>query len=334
MKTGITVCGNLFVDSVKIVNTFPKEGMLANITGQRRGVGGCVSNTSICLARLAPELPVSAAGFIGQDEAGDYLRGRLHQEGIDTAWVKNIPGWSTGFTDVISSEKTKTRTFFNCRGANSVYGFDDIPFAEINTRRFHMGYALLLDQFDKADPEHGTVMARALSAVQQKGIRTSIDVVSEDGDRFRQVVEPSLKYCDDVIINEIEGGRIAGIDSRDAQGSLKKESLSEICAALLKKGVANSVIIHCPEYGCMMTNNGDFVCLSSLSLPSGYIKGTVGAGDAFCAGALLGLYYGFPPKETLKLAICTAGANLASEDSVSGILNLEQVKNLEKYFKE
>ena len=84
----------------------------------------------------------------------------------------------------------------------------------------------------------------------------------------------------------------------------------------------------------MMTTNGDFVCLSSLSLPSGYIKGTVGAGDAFCAGALLGLYYGFPPKETLKLAICTAGANLASEDSVSGILNLEQVKNLEKYFKE
>ena len=45
------------------------------------------------------------------------------------------------------------------------------------------------------------------------------------------------------------------------------------------------------------------VMLASYQLPLGYIKGTTGAGDAFCAGALLGIYKGEADEEILKKII-------------------------------
>ncbi|MFR7743602.1 MAG: PfkB family carbohydrate kinase [Acutalibacteraceae bacterium] len=51
-------------------------------------------------------------------------------------------------------------------------------------------------------------------------------------------------------------------------------------------GVAKWAVIHCPELGCGMDEAGNYCEFESLKLPKGYIKGTVGAGDAFCAGVL------------------------------------------------
>jgi sugar/nucleoside kinase (ribokinase family) len=40
----------------------------------------------------------------------------------------------------------------------------------------------------------------------------------------------------------------------------------------------------------------------SYELPLGYIKGSVGAGDAFCAGILYSIYRGFDMPHALKFA--------------------------------
>jgi hypothetical protein len=47
MKKGIAIAGNIFVDYIKTVETFPHTGMLANIIDESMGIGGCVSNTII-----------------------------------------------------------------------------------------------------------------------------------------------------------------------------------------------------------------------------------------------------------------------------------------------
>ena len=68
--------------------------------------------------------------------------------------------------------------------------------------------------------------------------------------------------------------------------------------------------------------------MESLKLPPGWIKGAVGAGDAFCAGMLYSLATGLPLADGLALASACAAANLAASDSVSGALPLAETRAL------
>lgn len=81
-----------------------------------------------------------------------------------------------------------------------------------------------------------------------------------------------------------------------------------------------------------MNSNRKLYFMSSLKLPDNYIKGSVGAGDAFCAGMLLCLYRGIAMEEALKIANAAAASNLAAMDSVSGMKALDEVKELYKKF--
>ena len=63
-------------------------------------------------------------------------------------------------------------------------------------------------------------MARLLAHAKERGIKTSIDVVSETGERFGRLVPPALRYTDYCIINEIEASRSTGIQLRAEDGAL------------------------------------------------------------------------------------------------------------------
>src|SRR6202012_5078250 len=102
------------------------------------------------------------------------------------------------------------RTFFHARGANALWSGTDLDFARTRARIFHLGYLLLLDALDEPDPKFGTKASRLLAAAQAAGIKTSVDVVSEDSDRFAKIVNPALKHVDYCILNEIEAGKTAG----------------------------------------------------------------------------------------------------------------------------
>ena len=331
MGEGIAICGNIFLDHVKVVDTFPGEGMLAHILAQDRCVGGCVNNTIINLSRLESEAPLYAVGCVGADEDGRYLLQELGRYGIRTDHVSVREEGSTGYTDAIVSTRNHTRTFFNLQGVNAGFGPEDIP-EDLPVRMAHLGYALLLDAMDQPDDEYGTVMARVLAGLRRRGIHTSIDVVSEESGRFQQVVIPALRFCSYLIVNEVEAGMIAGIPARNPDGALAEERLPEICRKLLSHGVEECVILHCPELGCWMGHDGEFCSVPSLALPEDQIASTVGAGDAFCAGALYGLYHRLPPEELLGLAAGAAAASLTGDSSVNGLTGLEQVAGLrEKY---
>jgi sugar/nucleoside kinase (ribokinase family) len=63
--------------------------------------------------------------------------------------------------------------------------------------------------------------------------------------------------------------------------------------------------------------DGVYEAVPSLVLPWGYIKGAVGAGDAFCAGTLCGAYKGKSLREGIELGI-TAMACSLSEPGAAG----------------
>ena len=95
--------------------------------------------------------------------------------------------------------------FFHQRGANAFLKAGHFDFAEVRAKIFHLGYLLLLDGLDAPDAEFGTAAGRVFDQATRAGCKTSMDVVSEDGDRFAGVVLPTLPHVDYCILNEFEG---------------------------------------------------------------------------------------------------------------------------------
>ena len=333
MRKGICCAGNMLVDITYPIETWPKQNELTHITeGIKSTTGGAVCNTITDLARLDPQLHLVASGFAGRDTDGEFILSEMGKyPNIDLSMVRR--DGRTSFTAVMSNNQTKERTFFQHAGANAYYGEEHIDWDRLDVNIFHIGYILLLPNLDQPDAEYGTKMARLLHRAQSLGMKTSIDVVSESGDRFARLVTPALKYTDYCVINELEAQQTTGILLRDEQGKLHEENLPKALSALRDLGVAQWAVIHCPEIGCGMDAAGNYYLCRSLKLPAGYIQGTVGAGDAFCAGVLYAAEAGWDLPEALKLGACTAAASLSEVGASEGVGTVQQVLALYDLYK-
>ena len=327
-KGGITLAGNVLTDVVKTVDCYPKIGMLANISEVSRAVGGCVPNTGIDIKKIDKDLRVTAIGKIGNDEGGEYLLNQFDKYGLERDMVTVSATKPTSFSDVMSMPSGE-RTFFHARGANAEFSPEDIDVDALDCDIFHIGYILLLDAMDKADPVYGTVMAGLLKAVQEKGIKTSIDVVSDSTADYKAKIIPALKYSNYAIMNEIESGMITDLNPYNEDNTLNVANIRKTMEAMAEYGVKDKIIIHCKEAGfCLDVKTGEFTASPSLNIPKAEIRGSVGAGDAFCAGALYGIYKGFSDEKILDFASSAAACNLFAENSIDGMQPREVVETM------
>ena len=311
MKSGIAVAGSILVDKINEISAYPNAGELTQIKSVQKSVGGCVPNVAIDLKRICPELTVQAVGKIGDDENGKYVTEVFQANGVEYGNV-TLGKDATSFTEVMSITGGQ-RTFFTYAGASAEFGENDVPMSALNVKMLHLGYFLLLDKVDNGDG------LKILQKAKKNGVSTSIDLVSENSDRYALVL-PCLPYVDNLIINEVEAGKLTGIEP-------SKENLVEIAKKLKEYGVVGKVIIHTPEVGVCVSENG-VTFVPSYSLPSGFIQGTTGAGDAFCAGALIAIYQNKTDKEILEFASAAAVAALSSADATSGLRTEKEINEL------
>lgn len=325
-RNGIISAGNWIIDHIKMIDVWPERGNLANIRlVAEKASGGCSHNVLINLARLQTGMPLWAGGIVGNDDDGRYIMDEIAEYNIDSQYMSIRDGVTTSFTDVMSEIQTGARTFFHYHGANALLDYPDFEKMESSAKIFHTGYLLLLDKLDSFDEEYGTVAARVLHMLKSKGYKTSVDVVSEQGERFRSVITPSLKYVDYLICNEIETGAFANIELRK-RDTLCKENLPKAAKYLFSRGVNEMVIIHFPEGGYAMQKDGQELFVPAFKVPQSEIKSTVGAGDAFCAGALYAIHEGLSLHEILRLANANARFNLLSENSTGGAVPLSELR--------
>jgi len=328
-RKGICVAGNITVDNLYSVQKLPRPGELTTITGIQRATGGAVCNVTMDLAIMDSSLQLTALGRIGPDSDGDFVLETLAaHRNIDLSMIKKEG--KTSFTAVMADEVSKERTFFHYRGANAAFCEEDINWDRIPSALLHIGYILILDALDAEDGEYGTKMARLLCHARERGIKTSLDVVSEAGDRFKRIVPLALKYADYCIINEIEAEQITGIKLRDEKGTLISVHLPQALEAMRGFGVTEWAVIHCPEGAYGLDKNGAYVESPAVDLPPDSIKGKVGAGDAFCAGALYAALQNGGIKEALELGNAAAAASLMRPGAVEGMMKAEELKKLVK----
>ncbi|MBQ8229426.1 MAG: carbohydrate kinase family protein [Clostridia bacterium] len=328
MRQGITIAGSFVVDIVKSIDVYPKIGELANLQEITRAIGGCVPNTATDLAVIDADLKVSAVGTIGNDENGEFLLENLRAKNIETDQIQIVDKMPTSFCDVMSVPSGE-RTFFSHRGANAVFSPADVRIDELNCRIFHLGYLLLLNKFDEEDKEFGTAAARFLRDVQLRGIKTSIDVVSSsDMEEFQRKIKPVLRYVDYVIVNELECCNIWGLACRKENGEIDVKNIRNAMQRCLDYGVREKVIVHAKEGAFCMNKNGSFTSMGSLIIPKNLIKGSVGAGDAFCAGSLYAIYNDYSDKEILEFASGAAACSLFEANAVDGMREKKEIEKI------
>ncbi len=331
-RSGLLAGGNWIIDQVKLVDVYPQREQLANISSQWQGTGGSPYNVLIDLARLGAPFPLFGAGLVGNDALGKEILDDCRRHKIDATYLDVSDEAPTSYTDVMTERGCGRRTFFHARGANALWRGEDLNFRKTRARIFHLGYLLLLDALDERDAKFGTKAARLLAAAQSAGVKTSVDVVSEDSDRFAKIVGPALKHVDYCILNEIEAGKTTGFKIRLSDGRLDTAALRHAAGTLLQQGVRDVVVIHFPEGGFARTRKGEDVWQSSLKLPEKYIAGTAGAGDAFCAGVLLGLHEDWDLVKCLQTGVCAAAASLSDATCTAGMRSLSATMALARKF--
>ena len=321
-REGIAFAGNLIVDHIKTIDVLPNRSELTKIIDVMDSTGGSVCNGGMDFAILAQDIPVRALGVIGEDKDGDLVLSRLEKHHMNADGV--IRRGVTSFTDVFAENSTGCRTFFQYGGGGDTFDIGDVDVEKLDVKIFHIGYLLLLNTLDQEDPEYGTRMARLLDMVQKQGCLTSIDMVSENGNRWAKVVRPALKYVDYLIINELEAGRATGIDVTDENGNPVEEKVKLALQKLKELGVSRWAVIHAAQGAWGLDEQGRFAYEPSKKLPKGFIKGTVGAGDAFCAGALLAAYQEKDIHEALRYGNAAALQCLRGVSATDGMCSLEE----------
>jgi sugar/nucleoside kinase (ribokinase family) len=321
-RRGLLAGGNWIIDHVKLIDRFPQPERLATIHAQQTGPGGAAHNVLLDLANSGARFPLHAAGLVGRDDAGATFVAECKKHKIDTHHLGVTPKAATASTDVLTEQGSGRRTFLHARGANALWTGEDLHFTKLKVKHFHLGNLLLLDALDAEDETFGTKAAKLLARAVEAGVKTSVDVVGEDSERFARIVVPALKFTDYLIINELEAGKITGFRVREPDGRLDTVTLRHAAGALLQQGVRELVVLHFPEGAFARTRRGDDVWQPAVKLPPKLVAGAAGAGDAFCAGFLLGLQEGWETQRCLEAGVCLAAACLMDPTCTGGVKSL------------
>jgi sugar/nucleoside kinase (ribokinase family) len=314
-RAGIACAGNWIVDIVHTIDAWPRKSDLVHIRREVTGVGGGAANVALDLAALGAPFPVLPVGLIGQDLHGHLVRAALDRARLPATHIADTDAAPTAHTHVMTVPGD-SRTFFYHPGCNDLLDEHHIPLdalAAAGIRIFYLGYLNLMGRMDELAPDGRSPAARVLERARALGMTTCVDLVSADTPAFRAIVAASLPHTDVLFLNEVEAARATGlpIASEDDRPGFAA------AAAALRAGGARAVVIHSPALALWQDDRATWAPVTPVD--PARIVSPVGAGDAFCAGALYGLHLGWPPDRCLMLAQRAATACLSGATATDGI---------------
>lgn len=331
-RRGIISGGNWIIDHIKLIEVYPQEERLANIQMEFMGNGGAPFSLLVTLSKMETNIPLEGIGVIGDDENGKIIREECKSMSINSEQLWEIRDVATSYTDVMTVQSTGKRTFFHYRGTNALLDKTYFDFSKTRAKIFHFGYLLLLDGLDTIEPDGLTGAAHVLKMAKNKGLLTSVDIVSEQSNRYKEIIPPSLPYVDFLFLNEFETEMLTGVCILDEQGELTLEKGFYAAESLLNFGVLQWVIIHFSGGAIAMSKQGERIYQKGISVPIERIKGTVGAGDAFAAGVLAGIHENWSMEQCLVSGVSVAASSLQDVTSTGSIRPWKDCMKLGAHF--
>ncbi|MDX0403421.1 carbohydrate kinase family protein [Sinorhizobium medicae] len=318
-RRGILTGGTWCADYNRTVSHWPGEDGLAELFEEERHGGGSGCNLALDIKHLDPAIPVETIGLVGDDDDGRYLRATAAAAGIDTSQMMVTAAAATQFCDAYVSLSSHRRTHIFHAGSGALLTPDHFDFSSTRMRYLHLGLPGVHRILDAPWHDEANGWVVVLKKARAAGLETNLELASVDRALMARLVAPCLPHLDFLIVNDLEIGAIAGVETivRDAPD---QAACMRAARAVLERGALKLVAVHCPAFAIAVTRWGEGVVLPSVAIPKQEIKGANGAGDAFAAGMLYGIHEGWSVGQSLRLAHATAAASLRSISTTGAVL--------------
>jgi sugar/nucleoside kinase (ribokinase family) len=295
LEKPIVCLGILVADVIgRPLRSIPAAGSLVLVDEMGLHIGGCASNAAIALAKL--DLPVEVIGKVGEDPFGDFVISVLQERGIGTRGVKRDSVKGTSVT-MVMVDPDGERRFIHYIGANAGLTLEDIDFRLISEAAIlHIGGSLVLPGID------GEPTAELLRKARETGVITFLDTVWDDTGRWMALLKPSLPFIDYFIPSLPEAQQITGYEKPE-----------QVARDLIRRGV-RTVALKMGAEGCLvMSEDGQVLRLPAYDVE---VVDATGAGDAFAAGFIAGVWHKWTLEKTARFAsavgaMCVTGIGAA-----------------------
>lgn len=291
MNKPILCLGILVADVVgRPLKAVPSPGRLVLVEEMGLHTGGCAINAASALAKLG--LPVGVIGKVGADPFGDFLVSTMQSRGIDTQGVKRDPDTGTSAT-MVMVEPDGERRFVHYIGANARLTLEDVDLELVGEASIlHIGGSLVLPGID------GHPTAELLRQAHEMGLITFLDTVWDDTGRWMEILEPCLPHIDYFVPSLPEAQALVGLNDP-----------VETAKALIERGCGVVALKMGGEGSLVMNGSGDTMRLPAYDV---VVVDATGAGDAFTAGFMAGIWQGWRLDETARFAsavgaLCVTG---------------------------
>lgn len=286
------------------LDELPGKGSLVLVRKIGLYPGGCAANTALTLARLG--LPVELIGKVGQDPLGDFLLSALVKHGVGARGVCRDRTTATSAT-MVMIDPDGERRFVHMIGANAHLTAGDVNRDILRQAVIlHVGGCLVMPGLD------GEPMAELLRQAQLGNTITVLDTAWDATGRWLEVMEPCLPYIDYFVPSLTEARAI----TRLAEPEI-------IANFLIDRGVG-TVALKMGRAGCLVMS-GDRKAIRQPAYHVDAVDAT-GAGDAFAAGFITGIWLGWDLAETAKLANASGALCVTGVGGLGGARPLSETR--------
>ena len=248
--------------------------------------GGDTLNTAVYLSRLG--ISTTFLSALGDDASSDWLLQQWREEGIDTRWVRRIPGAKPGLY-WIHLDGSGERTFTYWRGDSaarqvldgSEYATNLANLIPVDSFFYLSGITLSI----LSDPARETLWS-LLQGLRKKGVRICFD------GNFRPAGWGSLHSAQEAFNSTLEHIDIA-LPTFDDEAMVFGDKTPEETVLRLQQMGVGEVVVKLGAEGCYVARGDVSAWVATQTQPS--VVDTTAAGDAFNAAYLAARIRGLDP---------------------------------------
>ena len=281
-----------------------------------RHAGGAPFNVAAHLAQLG--VSVSLLSAVGQDSLGDEILEVAKNKGVNVEFVGRVRiGLPTG-TVIATVDAMGNATYELVQPV----AWDEIIVSAETLETVAKADAFIFGSLATRSPYNLEQLDRLLSL---KGPVKFFDVNLRPPFADPKRIVELVARADVIKLNHDEVGQIAswlrtGEATPNPPGNA--EAVAEACAVLAEATKTPRICVTMAAAGAALWDRGNLV---SAPAPKVVVKDTVGAGDAFMAGLMVGLTRGADTQTVLETA-CRLGAIVASHDGATPLLPQEIIQ--------
>jgi len=156
----------------------------------------------------------------------------------------------------------------------------------------------------------GAPLAQLLRDAQVLGLKTCVDTAWDTTGRWMDLLAPCLPYVDYFVPSLAEGRAMTGLDAPEG-----------VAQALLNAGAGIVALKMGADGSLVAGQDGRHIRTSGFAVDA---VDTTGAGDAFAAGFIAGVYLGWSLEDTARLANAVGALCVTGIGAAGGVTSLEE----------